>query len=139
MYAFTVKNDQGTWDIWHTLLDIPIPERKERVEAALASGLPITGQNVTEHKTSIKSGAIWNGTEWTGGNSTSISEESAINIFAYICNDTIILVQLSSPNTDSDAQITAIFESENSMIKVPEDQTASVGDIWDGEKVVKVV
>jgi hypothetical protein len=139
MYAFTVKNDQRTWDIWHTLLDIPIPERKERVEAALASGLPITGQNVTEHKTSIKSGAIWNGTEWTGGDSTPISEESALNIFAYICNDTIILIQLSSPNTDSDAQITAIFESENSIIKVPEDQTASVGDIWDGEKVVKVV
>ena len=139
MYAFTVRNDAGTWDIWHTLSDIPIPERKERVEAALASGLPITGQNVTEHKTSVKSGAIWDGTQWAGGDSTPISEELVVNLFAYVCNDTIILIQFSSPNTDSDAQITAIFESENSMIKVPEGQTANVGDIWDGEKVVNLV
>jgi hypothetical protein len=139
MYAFTVKNDQDTWDIWHTLSDITIPVRKERVEAALASGLPITGQNVTEHKTSVRSGAVWDGTQWTGGDSTPISEEVVVNLFAYICNNTIILVQLSSPNTDSDEQITAIFESENSMIKVPEGQTANVGDIWDGEKVVNLV
>jgi hypothetical protein len=109
---------------------------KERVEAALASGLPITGQNVTEHKTSVRSGAVWDGPQWTGGDSTPISEELEINLFAYICNDTIILVQLSSPNTDSDEQITAIFESENSMIKVPEGQTANVGDIWDGENII---
>jgi len=139
MYAFTVKNNQDTWDIWHTLSDISIPTRKERVESALASGLPIIGQNVTEHKASVRSGAIWDGTQWTGGDSTPIPEESEVNLFAYICNDTIILVQLSSPNTDSDEQITAIFESENSMIKVPEGQTANVGDIWDGENIVKAV
>ena len=136
MYAFTVKNSAGTWDIWHTLSDIPIPERKERVETALASSLPITGRNVTEHKTSIKSGATWNGTEWIGGDSAPISEELAVNLFAYIWNDTIILIQFSSPNTESDEQITAIFESENSMIKVPEGQTVNVGDIWDGENII---
>ena len=139
MYAFTVKNNAGTWDIWHTLSDIPIPERKARVNAALASGLSIAGQNLTEHGLSVKSGAIWNGTEWTGGEPHNRTEESVVNLFSYICDDTIILTQLSSPNTDSDAQITAIFESENSMIKVPEGQTASVGDIWDGEKVVNKV
>jgi hypothetical protein len=139
MYAFTVKNNAGTWDIWHTLSDIPIPEKKARVDAALASGLSISGQNLTEHGLSVKSGAIWNGTEWTGGELHNRTEESVVNLFSYICDDTIILTQLSSPNTDSDAQITAIFESENSMIKVPEGQTASVGDIWDGEKVVNKV
>jgi len=136
MYAFIVKNDAETWDVWSTLSDIPIPERKERVETALASGLPITGQNVTEHKTSIRSGATWDGTEWTGGDSTPITEEMELNLFAYICNDTIILIHLSSPNSESDLQMTAIFESENSMIKVPEGQTANVGDIWDGENII---
>jgi len=138
MYAFIVKNNAGSWDVWSTLLDIPIAERKERVEAALASGLPVTGENVTEHKTSIKSGAIWDGTQWTGGESFSISEETVLNLFAYICNNTIILIHLSSPNTVSDAQMTAIFESENSMIKVPEGQTAKIGDIWDGENIITI-
>ena len=136
MYAFTVKNDEGTWDIWNTLLDIPIPDRKARVDAALESGLSITGQNLTDFGLSVKSGAVWNGTEWTGGESHNRTEESVVNLFAYICDDTIILTQLSSPNTDSDAQITAIFESENSMIKVPEGQTAKIGDIWDGENII---
>ena len=31
------------------------------------------------------------------------------------------------------------IDEDGKVIKVPEDQTASVGDIWDGEKVVKVV
>ena len=136
MYAFTVKNSAGTWDLRHPLSDIPIPERKDRLETALTRSLPITGRNVTEHKTSIKSGAIWNGTEWIGGDSTPISEELAVNLFAYIWKDTIILIQFSSPNTESDEQITAIFESENSMIKVPEGQTVNVGDIWDGENII---
>jgi hypothetical protein len=139
MYAFIVKNAQDTYDIWHTLADISIPERKQRVEDALASGLPITGQNLTEHGLSVKSGAIWNGTEWTGGEPHNRTEESVVNLFSYICDNTIILTQLSSPNTDSDLQISAIFESENSMIKVPEGQTASIGDIWDGKNIVKAV
>jgi hypothetical protein len=139
MYAFTVKNDQSTWDIWYTLSDIPIPERKAIVEAAFASGLPITGQNLTNHGLSVKSGAVWNGTAWTGGEPHNRTEESVVNLFSYICDNTIILTQLSSPNTDSDDQIAAIFESENSMIKVPEGQTAKKGDIWDGEKVVSLV
>lgn len=139
MYAFIVKNGQDTWDIWNILTDISIPERKQRVEDALASGLPITGQNLTEFGLSATAGAVWDGTQWSGGDYTNRTEEMIVNLYGYICNDTIILIQLSSPNTDSDLQISAIFESENSMIKVPEGQTANIGDIWDGEKVVNLV
>ena len=139
MYAFIVKNDQGTWDIWNTVLDISVPAKKERVDSALLSGFPITGQNVSEHRASARSGAIWDGVEWTGGETTLALGETVLNLFAYICNDTIILMHISEPNTNSDAQMTAVFESENSMIKVPEGQTAKIGDIWDGEKVINLV
>lgn len=138
MYAFIVENDQGTWDIWNTLLDIKSSNKKERVDSALLSGFPITGQDVSEYRASARSGAIWDGVEWTGGETTLSLGETALNLFAYICNDTIILMHISEPNTDSDAQIRAVFESENSMIKVPEGQTAKIGDIWDGEKVVNL-
>ena len=138
MYAFIVKNNAGTWDVWSTLLDIPIIERKERVESAITSGLPITGKNVTEHKESVKNGAMWDGTQWSGGDSMSVSQEMALNLFAYICNNTIILIHISSPNSASDIQMAAIFESDNSMIKVPEGQTAKIGDIWDGENIITI-
>jgi hypothetical protein len=139
MYAFIVKNDQGTWDIWRTLEDIPIPQRKEIVETALSSGMPIVGQDLTQFGLSAKVGATWDGTEWTGGLITSRTEETVVNLYCYVCNDTIILIQLSSPNTESDHQMAAIFYSENSMIKIPEGQVANIGDIWDGEKVVNIV
>jgi hypothetical protein len=138
MYAFIVKNNANTWDVWSTLLNIPFVDRKERVESALASGFPITGQNLTEHKESVKNGAIWDGAQWSGGDSMSVSQEMALNLFAYICNDTIILIHISSPNSASDIQMAAIFESENSMIKVPEGQTAKIGDIWDGENIINI-
>jgi hypothetical protein len=32
----------------------------------------------------------------------------------------------------------AIFESDNSMIKVPEGQMAKIGDIWDGENIINI-
>jgi hypothetical protein len=139
MYAFIVKNDQDTWDVWNTLSDIPIAERKELVDSALASGMPITGQDLTEFGLSAKVGATWDGTEWTGGFLTGRNENSVINLYGYVCNNTIILIQLSSPNTDANVKISAIFESENSMIKVPDGQVANIGDIWDGEKIVNIV
>ena len=139
MYAFIVKNDQGTWDIWNTLEDIPIPERKERVENAFESGLPIIGKDLTEFGLSARSGAIWDGMQWTGGSAVGRTEETVVNLYSYICNDIIILIHLGEPNTKQDQKMAAIFESENTMIKVPEGQAANIGDIWDGQKIVNIV
>lgn len=139
MYAFIVKNDQDTWDIWNILDEIPIPERKERVETSFASGLPIIGKDLTEFGLSARSGAIWNGMQWTGGDFVGRTEETVVNLYAYICNNTIILIHLGQPDTEFDQKMAAVFESENSMIKIPEGQTANIGDIWDGEKVVNTL
>jgi hypothetical protein len=136
MYAFIVENDQGTWDVWNTLEDIPIAEKKERVENALESGLPIIGKDLTEFGLSARSGAVWDGTEWTGGTTVGRTAEMSLNLYSYICNDTIILMHISTPNTEQDQMMAAIFESENTMIKVPEGQTAVVGDIWDGTNII---
>jgi hypothetical protein len=50
----------------------------------------------------------------------------------------IIFTLLTQLNTDMDIQMASIFESETTVIKIPEGQTASIGDIWDGENVISL-
>lgn len=134
-YAFIVKNEEGTWDVWSCFGDIPIPSRKERIETALASGLPIVGKNLTQYGTSVKSGAVWNGTEWTGGEPTNRTEDNDDGLFSYVWEDTIIFTlvipKTKQPNYD---MALAVFQDENTMIKVPDGQEVHAGYIWDGEK-----
>lgn len=138
-YAFIVKNDEGTWDIWMVLNDIPIPERKARVDNAIESGFPIVGKEVTDYGISVKSGSVWNGTEWTGGDFTPRKSDTQVGLFAYICDNTVILMHSVPLDTPSYNLHKAVFESDNSLIRVPEGQDAEPGDLWDGEKVVKRV
>jgi len=137
MYAFIVKNAEGTWDIWRTLEDIPVPAKKARVENALASGNPIIGRNVTEYRSSVRSGAVWDGTSFTGGDNTPwLTNDSLVYLYAYLCDNVVILMHIEQPNAGTNSLLDAVFESDNTMIKIPEGQTANFGDIWDGENVI---
>ena len=138
MYALIVKNSQGSWDVWLTLPTIPFPEREARLQAAIKSNLPITGKNVTEYKTSVKSGGVWDGKGFSGGDTQKVvTEDSPISVYAYICNDVVVLLQFRESGTELDQQLQAIFESETTIINIPEGQTAKPGDIWDGSNIIK--
>lgn len=142
VYAFIVRNDQGTWDVWSVFGEIPdrFASRRERVENALASGLPIISRNLTEYGLLVRSGSVWNGTEWTGGDPDNRKEGNDDGLFSYICEDTIILIiaipKAKQPNYDI---ATAVFNSENTMIKIPDGEVVKSGDIWDGEKFIPTV
>ena len=142
MYACVVKNSQGTWDVWNSLsYPTKFIDRQERVDAALASGLPIIGKNLTQYGSSVKTGAVWNGTEFTGGNSATITEGSNTSLYSYVCNGVILVTFYGEANTENNTMMSIIFseEEETTLIKVPEGQTAKAGDIWDGEKVINLV
>ena len=139
MYALIVKNSQNTWDVWSTLPNIPFLEREERLQAAIKSEYPIIGKNVTDHKTSAKSGAVWDGKSFSGGETKKIIlEDTEISVYAYMCNNVIVLLHFGEPGTELDEQFQAIFESETTIINIPEGQTARAGDIWDGTNIVKM-
>lgn len=137
MYACIVKNSSNTWDIFTVFPSIP-DAKKQRIDSALESGLPIVSRNLTEFGTSVRSGAIWDGIQFNGGDSTSLIEGSSRGQYSYLCNDMIILTLLTQLNTDMDIQMAAIFESETTVVKIPEGQTASVGDTWDGQNVINL-
>ena len=139
MYACVVKNSQGTWDVWNSLsYPANFADRQERLDAALASGFPIVGKNLTQYGSSVKTGAIWNGIEFTGGNSSTITEESNTSLYSYVCNNVILLTFFGQANTEINDMMAVIFseEEETTIIKVPEGQTANKGDVWDGQNII---
>jgi hypothetical protein len=142
MYACIVKNEQGTWDVWNSFsYPAKFIDRQERIDAALASGLPIVGKNLTQHGTSVKTGAVWNGTEFTGGNSATIIEGSNTSVYSYVCNNVILLTWFGEANTTENEIMSIIFSEgeETTIIKVPEGQSAKKGDVWDGQNFLNVV
>jgi hypothetical protein len=139
MYACIVKNNQDTWDVWNSLsYPANFADRQERLDAALASGFPIVGKNLTQYGSSVKTGAIWNGIEFTGGNSSTITEESNTSLYSYVCNNVILLTFFGQANTEINDMMAVIFseEEETTIIKVPEGQTANKGDVWDGQNII---
>jgi hypothetical protein len=138
MYALIVRNNQDLWDVWETVPTIPFPEREERLQAAIKSNYPIIGKNLTEYKTSAKSGAVWDGEKFSGGEmKIEILENEEMSVYGYICNDVIVLLRLKEPGTEFDDLCKAIFESETTVINIPEGQTAKAGDLWDGTNIIK--
>ena len=139
MYALVVKNDKGSWDVWNTLPTIPIPEKEVRLQAALKSGLPIIGKNVTQYKASVKNGSVWDGKNFVGGAMNKvINEDTPLAVYAYICDNTVVLLQFAELGTDFNKYLDAIFDSETTVINVPEGQVAKTGYVWDGLKMIEV-
>jgi hypothetical protein len=139
MYACIVKNSEETWDVVAFLSYPANQEKQDRLVAAVESGLPITGMVLTPYKWSANSGATFDGTEFTGGSPSPVpldNDWSGINTFGYLCDNVIVGAFVATAGTVMADQYNAIFESETTIIKLPEGQTAVVGDIWDGQNII---
>jgi hypothetical protein len=138
MYACVVKNSQGTWDIFRALT-YSISEAKRNIIAnAVASGLPITGRDLTEYRGAACSGAVWNGETFVGGEEVTIPDDFAWDItelYGYVCNDTIVQTFVCQ-QPGHKAQYAAIFDSETTIVDIPDDQPFKIGDIWDGTNII---
>jgi hypothetical protein len=143
MYAMVVKNSQGTWDVWRTIGKFSADSggRQQRLDLAFSSGLPITGIILTPYEASARSGAIWDGTGFTGGVDQTIPTDtdwSGITLYGYLCDNIILVVFYSDPFAVVNEQMLAIFDGETTMIEIPDGANVSIGDIWDGTGFVSV-
>jgi hypothetical protein len=145
MFALIVKNDEETWDIYLTVV-FPnhFSDRIKRIENAIASGLPIVGMDLTAYRERATSGAVFDGVDFSGGAVHPMTRNGnnnwdTLTQYGYICNNTLLLILFSQPGTERDNEYQAIFDSETTIVEVPEGQIAQVGDIWDGEKVINRV
>jgi hypothetical protein len=142
MYACVVKNSEGTWDVFSFLSYPSNQEKQNRLASAVESGLPITGMVLTDYKWSATNGAFFDGTSFTGGSQSLVPQDndwSSINTFGYLCNNIIVGAFITTAGTVVADQYNAIFSDETTIIKVPEGQTANIGDIWDGENIIHTV
>lgn len=141
MYACVVKNSQETWDVF-AFIGYTNQEKQDRLAAAVESGLPITPMILTEYKWSATNGALFDGIDFIGGTESPVPQDndwSGINTFGYLCDNILIGAFITSTGTVMCDQYNAIFADETKIIKVPEDQTAKIGDIWDGENIINRV
>lgn len=143
MYAFIVKNDEGTWDIYNHIDKIPDPKREERLSNAVDSGLPITGMILTKYKETATSGAVWDGKKFSGGVKhvkalNPDTDWSTITQYGYICDNTLLIIFYSELGTVHDDKMQAIFDGETTIVRIPEGQDVKIGDIWDGTQVISV-
>jgi hypothetical protein len=142
MYACVVKNSEGTWDVFSFLSYPSNQEKQNRLASAVESGLPITGMVLTDYKWSATNGATFDGTTFTGGTESVVplsNDWSSINTFGYLCNNIIVGAFITTAGSSVADQYNAIFSDETTIIKVPEGQTANIGDIWDGENIIHTV
>ena len=139
MYASVVKNSQGTWDIYRVTDHYSIPEAKRNILInAVESGLPITGMNLTQYKDAACTGATWNGETFVGGEKITFSDDFAWDItelYGYVCNDIIIQTAICM-QPGHKAQYAAIFDSETTIVDIPDDQPFKIGDVWDGTNII---
>ena len=144
MFALLAKNDEGTWDIWETV-NIPdtFPDKQARIKDALASGLPITGMDLTAYREKATSGAVFDGEDFSGGDIHPKIKGGNDNWdnhtqYGYICDNKIILVAFGQSGTIRNDQMSAIFDGETTIVEVPEGTDVKVGDIWDGEEFISI-
>lgn len=146
MYACVVKNDEGTWDIFHfatygTEQSHPhLVSRQQRLSNAVESGLPITGMVLTPYEHLAMPGAIWDGETFAGGENSSVRADadwSTIGYYGYLCNNEVVYGVLTTKNHPKQLQAEAIWSGETTIVEIPDDQNPKIGDIWDGIKVIK--
>jgi hypothetical protein len=138
MYAILTKNGNNTWDGIHQITP-SLENDTTVVEAAFETGLPITGMNASEHKTSAVRGATWNGVSFSGGliNSELSLDDAAIaaiNRYVFLCDSKVVL-SLSVPVNSVKAEMfNAAFSGETILVKNTSGPRSVVGKTfnWDG-------
>ena len=140
MYAILVKNNEESYDVLSSL-NYTDQEIMNNIENALNSGSPVIGMAATDHKLTATYGATWNGTSFSGGKASRMSDatEEEINsfdLYAFLQNNVLIArygVRTDSPKSE---MFKAAFESDVILVKVPEDQSVYPGEThnWNGSR-----
>jgi hypothetical protein len=144
MFALVAKNAEGTWDVWD-IVNMPpsLSDRIQRIENAIASDLPIVGMDVTAYGETATSGAVFDGVDFSGGKEHQLKKVAnprwdTWTQYAYIWDNTIILVMFGTLGTPRNEQMSAIFDGETTIALIPEGTDVKVGDIWDGENFISI-
>lgn len=144
MYAVLAKKDETSWDVLTVLSQHHNEQRVLLVDNALASDNPLVAMETTSFRNDLKVGSVWDGTSFSGG--TELPEGSEpVDVwddnkrFSFLSNNVVVFNYLVSNNSSAAAYISEAFNTkEILLVKIPEDQSVSVGEThgWNGSRFV---
>jgi hypothetical protein len=137
IYIAIVKNDNDSWDAIFKF-NYASELRINMLNDAWEKGLPITGMATTGYGLTPKIGAIWNGTEFSGGHERGTADFPAINIpeeqlanmksYSFICDNEVVATITAEKDTPQSEMLDAAFAGEVYLVKQPETLSVMVGD-----------
>ena len=138
MYFVLAKNDDSSWKVVFEFT-FSTDDRKNILDSALASNLPITVMETTSFKNEAKSGAVWNGTSFSGGHApdgidymelpTDDDYWSTRRTYAFICDNVVIAMVIANDNLAVGNYLNENFAKDDiRLIKVPEGKKIMVGE-----------
>ena len=138
MHFVLAENNDSSWQVVFEFT-FSTDERKNILDAALASNLPITMMETTSFKNQAKSGATWNGTLFSGGHVADGMEYldlpsddefwSTRRTYSFICDNVIIAMIVANEGTAIGQYLNEHLAKDNiKMIKVPEGKKIMVGE-----------
>ena len=138
MHIVITKNEDGSWkNVFEFTFKTDV--RKNILDAALASSLPITVMETTSFKNLARSGAVWNGESFSGGapadgeNYMDLpSDEDYWSIrksYSFICDNVIIAMIIANNELPLGQFLNEhLNKNEVKLIKLPDDKKILVGE-----------
>jgi hypothetical protein len=123
MYTVLTKNDDGTWHAIHELDIMPTEDVSLLIDGALASGVPLTGMNVTSHKSKAIKGAVWDGSVFSGGvpgEGVPLDTDEIWNTrekYSFLSDNKIIVSFTVDNDNDKSQMFEAAFSGETILVK----------------------
>ena len=123
MYTILTKNDNDTWDAIHELDMLPAEDLSLLIDAELDKGVPLTGMNVTSHKSKAIKGAVWNGSSFSGGvpgEGVPLDTDEVWNTrkkYSFLSDNKIIVSFTVDNDNEKSEMFEAAFAGETILIK----------------------
>lgn len=138
-YALVTEDTPGVWEVFH-MVRPPISSTEEplfvsRLEQAYSNGHEIIGMSVPEQKNLVAAGAVWDGTTFSGGESTINRAEvdyDNIDVYAFLANNVVVFTMIIKKESVNSPTFNAAFGNNVKMIQVDMGQVVTTGYTWDG-------
>lgn len=139
MYAVLVNVNNNLYDVIATF-NKPVKKVMDDLDAAYATGSPITPIDANSFKQTALYGATWNGSSFSGGVpgprllEATQEELDSFDLYAFLCNN-VVVARIASPISGPKAEMfRAAYATGMSMVKVPATQNVVIGQSynWDG-------
>jgi hypothetical protein len=138
MYFVIAKNEDSSWKAVFQFT-YSTDARKNILDAALESNLPITLMETTSYRNQAKSGAVWDGSSFSGGTPADGVDYMELpttddywndrRTYAFICDNVIIAMVIAHNDTTIGSFLNEhLNKTDVRLIKVPADKFFLVGE-----------